>query len=138
MAVTDQYRNDHKSLVAGITDIAGLVNVGVAQNAELIAKTLAGFSGKLKMHLATEDNALYPMLLKSENAELKSMAEKFKAEMGTLKEVYGDFAQKFMTKTKIEADCEGFKTEFDGIVKALSDRINREETQLYALADAKC
>jgi hemerythrin-like domain-containing protein len=136
MAMSAQYRNDHKNLVAMITDIASLTS-DVAGNAEAIAKQLAGFSGKLKMHLATEDNAFYPQLINSGNDELKAVAEKFQAEMGGLKDVYTAFASKYITKSKIEADPAGFKSEFDGIVKALSDRINREENELYKLADEK-
>ncbi len=137
MAATEQFRKDHQELVTMVTELVKTVESGIEQNAEGISKMLSSFSGKLKIHLATEDNALYPQMLNSSDAELKDLAQKFKDEMGGLKSAYEEFTSKYATKSKIEADAAGFKQAFEGIVKALSDRINREENELYRIADER-
>ena len=88
----------------------------------------------LVRHLKCEDWALYPRLRSSGDAEAVRIATIFVDEMG---HIAGDFAayDARWTPEAVEADWEGFLGETAGILDALGMRIEREEQQLYPLAE---
>jgi hemerythrin-like domain-containing protein len=134
MSVTQSYREEHKELVKQITEIAKLIEAGAGQNAKAITSKFRRFSAKLKIHLSIEDDLLYPALIKA-GGKTQEMGQSFKDEMGGLKKVFDLFIAKWRGADKIEADPDSFTTEFNGILSALSARIEKEESELYALAD---
>jgi len=134
MAFTDNFRRQHDELVAIVTEIAGDAN-DAANKADAIAANLGKLSGKIRMHLTIEDKTLYPRLIGSADANTVATAKKFQDEMGDLAGVYTGFASKWQTAGDIQGNPAGFKSEFNGIVSALSTRINSENTVLYPLAD---
>ena len=88
----------------------------------------------LVRHLKCEDWALYPRMQSSGDAEVMRIARIFVDEMG---HIAGDFAayDARWTPEAVEADWDGFRGETIGILDALGMRIEREEQQLYPLAE---
>ena len=71
-----------------VQEITGqLVESKLAADATGVAKLLSTLVGKLKIHLSTEDNVLYPDLAKSADQNVKAIAEKFQKEMSGIKPV---------------------------------------------------
>lgn len=99
---------------------------------------LAAVRGMLRdtlvRHLKCEDWALYPRMQSSGDAEVMRIARIFVDEMG---HIAGDFAayDARWTPEAVEADWDGFRGETIGILDALGMRIEREEQQLYPLAE---
>ena len=60
------------------------------------------------MHLAAEDNVLYPQMLKSTDAKARALAQRFVTEMHPISDAF----------------------------KVLGERVRREHEELYSLADS--
>ena len=135
MAITNDYRQQHADLVKLVTKVAPLLTgASAAEKAGEIRKALSELMGKLNMHLAMEDNSLYPLMLKSANSEMSVMATKFKTEMGGIKAAVVAFNSKWTEQT-IKDKPVDFCNECKGIFDALGKRIQAENTQLYAMYD---
>ena len=99
---------------------------------------LAAVRGMLRdtlvRHLKCEGWALYPRMQSSGDAEVVRIARIFVDEMG---HIAGDFAayDARWTPEAVEADWDAFRGETIGILDALGMRIEREEQQLYPLAE---
>lgn len=104
-------------------------------SARVARKTLSTFAGSLKVHLAMEDKTLYPELL-GKGGQTGELAEQFVQEMGTIAGVLGDFSKRWGNPEDIASDRARFAEETSQLVEAVGDRISRENTQLFPLADA--
>lgn len=103
-----------------------------AHSAEL-ALALAKLAGLLSIHLAAEDNYLYPNLAQSTNDRVRQTSISFHEEMGGLAKEFIAYKEAFMTATKIKQDPAGFLTATASAVKALLERLTREDRDLYPL-----
>lgn len=88
----------------------------------------------LMIHLAKEDQLLYPLLTKSGRPRTSGMALRFSQEMGGLASTYLSYANGW-TAQRIADDWAGFGAETRKIVRALQHRILREERDLYPLIE---
>ena len=132
MGYTDKFRAQHDDIL----QVAGDITAKLQANAEPAAlrKLLSNLAGKVNFHLAMEDEALYPRLMADGSAAVKTRAAKFKDEMGGLGRVFTDYNNKWQTAA-IRADFEGFAHETRKVFGALAKRIERENNELYPLAD---
>ena len=124
-----------------ILDLAGEINQALENlNSEIdvarLQKLLARFDNILKIHLQSEDNFLYPMMQASSDAEISATATRFNEEMGGLLSAYLDFADRWSSARAIFDDRAAFRNDWDGLCEALALRIERENGELYPLADA--
>lgn len=105
----------------------------VEQNVHEIVKSINTITGKLKIHLLNEDKYLYPQLLKSSNIELNTFGKKYYEEMKKVTEVYENYKLKYNTVSKIEQNVSNFNKDTKQVFKLLSNRVDKEEKQLYSL-----
>ena len=133
----DQFHKDHKELMGMATEILGLLNEqAVIDNAEKISTLLGSISGKLKIHLALEDKQLYPELMNSSNPEVQTKAASFQNEMGGLKEAFTQYASAWLSPMKIKNDPNTFINQTKEVFGAVANRVEREEKELYPMAEA--
>ncbi|HEX3845612.1 MAG TPA: hemerythrin domain-containing protein [Steroidobacteraceae bacterium] len=92
---------------------------------------LSELSGKLLMHLAAEDNVLYPKLLKSTDANARALAQRFVTEMHPITDAFKQYAGRRGNAKTIQGDPDRTKE----ITNVLGERIRREHAELYRLAD---
>ena len=136
MSKTDHFRADHKDMVGIVGEISKLLNeASLVANPAAVTGLLGKLVGKLKIHLVTEDRSLYPQLLKSTDPKVKAVTEKFQTEMGGIKAVVDAFATKWTDPRTIKTHPADFIKETEGLFAALAKRIEREDNELYALAD---
>jgi iron-sulfur cluster repair protein YtfE (RIC family) len=132
----DQLKRQHIEIFEVLKETKELIRDGnYEENSQVIAKNISNLAGKLQMHLLNEDRFLYPSFLKSENKDLKSKAEAYTSEMGGLSDKYKEFKTKFNTKNKILADINLFKSESRNVFMAIEKRINKEDNDLYKIAE---
>lgn len=105
-----------------------------APGAELRA-ALVEFSGKLSVHLAGEDRSVYPALMASPDAGVATMAKRFADEMGGLGQAFKAFMARYATGALIDAQYATFVSDYDGIVAAVTKRVQAEEKELYPAVD---
>lgn len=134
MVNVDTLKRQHEDVVDIVAGITGLIKKdNIEQDAFDIANKISMLAGKLKIHLNTEDEYMYPSLLNSENTDLRSMAKQYIDEMGEIGKVFVAYKESYNTKTKILKDKDGFKKATEDIVKLLTERIEKENSKLYPL-----
>ena len=84
-----------------------------------------------KIISSMENKYLYPQL--KENLKTKNTAESFEKEMEGILEVFLNFKEKYNTSVKIDENINLFKKETLAVLKALEERIAKEEKSLYVL-----
>lgn len=137
MSRTSALRKQHEALSALALDISKAANsVSEIGSAGELERLLRELDTVLTAHLASEDRMLYPEMLASGDRRAAGIASRFCEEMGGLTGSYAAFADRWSTAAAICADPAGFKREWTVLEGALSFRIQRENAELYPLADA--
>lgn len=144
MSNLDMLKKQHEEVLALMKTITVLIADHPEEKSKEIAFNINALSGKLKMHLMSEDQFLYPSLMQSGNSLMQSgnqtirnTAQTFNHEMGNLAELFRSFAQKYNTPSKIIQDKIHFITESQKIFQLIEERIKNEDVKLYPLIAAK-
>jgi len=103
----------------------------ISVNLDILVKNINTLSGKLNIHMSSEDKFLYPALIESKDQQLKQIAKQYSEEMGNIHMMFNNYKNKFNTKSKILSDVEGFLKESTDIIKLLENRISKEDMHLY-------
>ena len=131
------YRRQHRELAdaAARLGAADRESLSTHAGATAVRGWVAELSGKLLVHLQMEDASLYPDLLRSESAELRIAAARFRSDVGTLRSAADAFSGRWLRPAAIEQAPEVFLAELRPFLHALSARIAREDAQLFPLAE---
>ena len=92
--------------------------------------------GVLRLHLAHEDVELYPALMASTDPKVARTARMFVDELGGLALEIECFARHWSCSASIAGNFQEFREAAEELVLALAARIERENRQLYPLAEA--
>lgn len=133
MAYTDNFKRQHQEMLGIVGDIVGKLKSQPA-DAKALRTLLSALAGKLTVHLAMEDKALYPRLAQANVDNSRALANAFQQEMGGLAGIFADYNQKWQ-QNAIQADPGGFALATQEVFGALGRRIARENAELYPLAD---
>ncbi|MEO5866552.1 MAG: hemerythrin domain-containing protein [Sphingomonas sp.] len=141
MTRTSNLRRQHDAAIALVADIQKLVaSPGALQTRETafqVTMLLAKLTGLLRIHFAQEDRVLYPSLMVSGRGGVAATARRFAEEMGQLGPVYAAFAEKWTVTDALLADPDGFRRESTTVFDALANRIERENHELYPMAETR-
>ena len=130
----DQLNEHHKKLWDFLQKLQSYQSdAEVLAHGKEISATISQLSGILSVHLAAEDKYLYPALQKDPAAHIQQLAAKFSRDMGTLADVYKAYRDRFMLTSQIEADPALFLQETARVLQALSNRLQKEDKELYPL-----
>ena len=130
----DNLKNNHRDIYTHIHSLQQYKTAAaVDAHAAELSTTLAKLAGLLSIHLAAEDNYLYPNLAKSENEQVRKTSIAFHQEMGGLAKEFMAYKDTFMTATKIKQDPAGFLAATDAAVGSLLKRLEHEDCDLYPL-----
>ncbi|MDR3416768.1 MAG: hemerythrin domain-containing protein [Nevskia sp.] len=132
----DRFKKDHAQILLQVGELRELAHLGVEQHAEDIAKQIVAMSSTIKLHLAAEDNVLYPALAKVSGSAAAVIGKRFHEEMGGIAAAYTDFAHKWNYAPSIAAHPDDFRKHANEIFKALHERIQKENHDLYPAAEA--
>ena len=137
MSRTSSFREQHDSLLALAGEISE-ASTGLASmlDAERLHRLLRQFDAILTEHLASEDRSLYPDMLASSDRRTAALASRFCEEMGGLTKDYARFAARWTSARALLDDQDTFQRDWTGLQGALAFRIQRENAELYPLADA--
>lgn len=132
----DKFKREHVDLLTSVTTLRELVQSGVHEHADAILKQLLSMSSVIKLHLGAEDRVLYPALASAADPLVAQTGKQFHDEMGGLAAAYAAFASRWNLTGKIAADPQGFRDAANAIFKALHQRVQRENRELYPLAES--
>lgn len=136
MAYTKKFRDQHDELLEKAGEISKLLNEEtLSKDATAMRDLLSGLLGKLKMHLAVEDKALYPQLKNCGNHEVAAISIQYQEEMGGIGEFVANYSKHWPSAYAISDDAKGFIDETNQLISALATRIKKENDYLYKLAD---
>lgn len=128
------YMDQHERILEELNILKSLCKKrDLEEDAVEIALHINSLAGKLKIHLSSEDQYLYPSFLQSNDKKLVTMANEYQKEMGNLMSVFTEFKEGFNTKFKIMSEKDGFYIEADKIIRAIETRMQKEESGLYRL-----
>ena len=135
---SDPYRKQHEALLASVAEIRPLLasSAKARENAGTLRSWLSRFGGILRVHLAMEDKAIYPELLKHPREDVRRLAERFVQEMGGLKPDLERYLERWGTEAAIRADADDFVRDTARLVEVLERRIAAEDGELYVLYDS--
>jgi iron-sulfur cluster repair protein YtfE (RIC family) len=132
----DKFKHQHINILSAIAELRKLVQTGITNHAADIAQRIVAMSGIIKLHLAVEDRVLYPALEASGNSTLAGMSQKYRQEMDGIAGSYLNFAAKWNTAPQLTEEPETFRDEANLVLKALYDRIKREDREFYPAIEA--
>jgi hypothetical protein len=136
MKHTDRYRQQHAEIMTLATQLSKRLSPAtLVDEAAEVRKLLGDLAAKIVVHLAAEDTVLYPKLFNSKNSATQALAKRFANEMGLIAQTFRAYVTRWATETAIRSKPEDFAKESQAIIKALGERIRRENTELYPLAD---
>ncbi len=136
MSNLDMLKNQHGEVLTMIGNIDTLIITGPEEKANEIAYNINALSGKLKMHLMSEDQFLYPALMQSKNQAVRNTSQNFNDEMGNLLAgLFSSFVQQYNTPFKILQRKDYFTADSGKIFSQIEERIHREDIKLYPLVE---
>ena len=89
------------------------------------------------LHLAVEDQALYPSLQRGGDADLARLGRKYQAEMAPLAQAYDAFVRRWNTAQHLREDADGFRADANDVLRRLHERMQRENLEFYPRIEAQ-
>lgn len=126
----EKFKHQHKDILTAVTHMRKLVQDGIVENADMIARLVIEISATIKLHLLREDAHLYPSLAAG-GMHLAAMGRRYQDEMSGIAAAYADFSRKWNTAKQVQAEPEEFRSDANAVFKTLYQRIQRENVELY-------
>lgn len=133
MANINNLTRQHIEILKMIYDIKELINKDLEVECSEIAKNINLLSGKLRIHLESEDKFLYPNLLKNENEKIKNIAKCYIDEMGDILSIFNNYKNQFNTRSKIINNKDKFIINTKEVFDKIEKRMESEDRELYKL-----
>jgi hypothetical protein len=136
-AATLRFQRQHDELLALAKTLLESLDTRALETDPTVARrALAVFAGRLRVHAAMEQEALYPRLLASTNQVVADKARELLEEIGPLYDQFFKHLDVWSHATAIKSDPEAFCRETMALLYRLRVRMKRENEELYPLADA--
>lgn len=137
MSKMKQYRQQHADIIAAALELERHLDAGrLLTDTSHAKKLLASLAEKMTLHLAAENNHLYPDLARSSNEALRRTAAKFAQDMAPIAKTFTSYVAGWPTPSAIKGDPTAFVAETRNILALLKARLKRENQELYSLADS--
>lgn len=130
----ERLRAEHAALIALARIVTELIHAPGPPHLAELALARGRLRETLVRHLKCEDWILYPRLMATGDPELMHITRAFELEMGDLAAEYAAYDDKW-TAARVAADWEQFGRETTAAFDMLAVRVEREECELYPLAD---
>jgi hypothetical protein len=127
-------RQEHAELVGIVERLSAVIDLAHPPAMGDLFTLRHELSFTLISHLKAEDWVLYPRLFASDDPQVALRAQEFSFEMGGLADAYVDYADRWNAHS-IEADWRGYCAETRCILEALTNRITRENRDLYPMLE---
>jgi hemerythrin-like domain-containing protein len=133
-STTENFIRQHNEILELAGEISSLLKADLSlEDAAEIRNMLSTLAGKVSIHLAMEDNGLYPRLKESNDPVTLKTTMEFIREMGDIMDKFKTYNDRWPIPHSIHEAPEKFITETKLIFAALQNRIERENSILYPL-----
>lgn len=120
---------EHVEIDALAVTLLDIATGGIERAAEL-GSVRWRLNRLLMLHLAKEDQHLYPRLKRSSDKTVAALATRMEAEMGNLAGAFQDYSRRWDVAAA-QRDWPGFCAATRQVMEALRERVRREERDLY-------
>jgi hypothetical protein len=127
-------RAEHAALVTLSQILMGLVRAPAPPRPTELASVRGMLRDTLVRHLKCEDWILYPRLKTSGKPDVVALADEFVREMGHIAQDFSAYDAQW-TAERIAGDWPGFCRETEVILDILGMRMEREDQDLYPVAE---
>ena len=129
------FQRQHEELGRLAAEIAGRLDpAALEREAGEIRRLVARFAGKLRMHAAMENEALYPRLRAHPDPEVRDAAERLWTEVGSIYGEFDRYSKRWLVGDAIAREPRAFALDTHAIFARLGTRMFRENRELYPLA----
>ena len=136
MLPSDRFRRQHEELVELALEVDTALDApAFPANARDIRRMMARLKGKLVVHSTMENDALYPRLFQHGDPSIRALAQALFEELGGIYEMFAAHHLKWSSVDLIEADPSGYVRHTREVFDKLRLRMERENNELYPLAD---
>jgi len=125
------FRNQHTIIRARLADVLERTTVGFGPDLAVLFERLAL---ALRSHLLMEDNVVYPAMIASRDGLLRDRAKRLHGQYGDQAARFDDLYAKWGGRRLVDAEIGAFVEDLDRFSRALGDRMDAEDAQLYARA----
>lgn len=133
-----RYHEQHAEIRSQLRELQQrLEPAAMASDPGAARRALVTLGAKLNIHLAFEDAALYPPLLKNPDPLVQQKTRQYMTEMGGIKTALKDHLQRWVSTQRVEQAPEAFRTETLGIFQALRRRLEAEDLDFYPLLEQR-
>jgi len=132
----EKFKQDHVYL-SGVVRRVEEVLAALKGQAEVegLVVVVQELFGRLSVHLALEDQVLYPKLRGHADRAVCDLAARFEQQMGGLKVEFEAFKGRWPGRIAASKDPSAFAAETHKVITALKERMRREEAELYPAAE---
>ena len=123
--------DQHDALEESARALGDVVDASVP-DLEALAKAKWQLGYRLAIHLAHEDQHVYPTLKAHPNGRVANLAALFEREMGDLDQRFRDYLAQW-SSNRVVSEWSAFAKETRLLLTALAQRIKLEEQELYPL-----
>ncbi len=136
MSRTAHLQSQHEACFAIVQDIkARSVSIADRPGAVEVTIMLARLTGILRIHLALEDEILYPALRNSNDPGIAEIGERYWRELGGMADTFLDFIDRWKRADVLLAEQARFRCESAEVFKTLAKRIAIEHREVYPLVE---
>jgi len=135
-ATTSRFARQHEELILLAKELVMALDTRtLSADPNPVRRLLAAFSGRLRVHAAMEQEALYPRLLASSDPEVVAKATELLDEIGDIYRIFFTHLGRWSDADMIKDDPESFCRDTMALLHRLRVRMKRETEELYPLAD---
>lgn len=131
----DNLKRQHQDISQLVNELESFLAQDVGVKAFEISLKIGALAGKLSIHLKSEDDYLYPLLINSSDSRTNMTAKKFQQEMGNIAQSFLDYKANYLSSSRIKHESDKFVADTKVIISALRMRIKKEDELLYSLLE---
>jgi Hemerythrin HHE cation binding domain len=136
MGQMDSFRRQHQEILGLVKELQPQLDVAsLRRDAAPVVTGLQRLATMLKAHLALEDSTLYPKLMAHADPAVAATARRYQQEMGGLQTAFSNYIERWPTAPSIQEQPDLFLSQTQQVVAALLARVEREDGELYPMAD---
>ena len=125
----------HQELAQAADAVLAALPEGEVPDAATVKQLLLRLLGKLTVHLATEDEQVYPLLVRHTDAKVREVAARLQQEVGGLAHAVDAYKAKWPSARAIQLRPGEFARHTRLLLAALAQRTQRENAELFPLLE---
>ncbi len=124
----------HKEILNTLSQMSAALNTFVEKSDAIeIISQIQGLSTILEEHFLFEDDFLYPVLKKRPQEKVRDLAAQFSEELGDINSIFSKYKNDWTSPDIIIQLFPQFFSESKALLKAMQNRIKKEENELFPL-----